>query len=155
MVTSFDSGTNLWIKIFISTDLGIGLILVFEQALTKTFILMCAKFFDAHHAEAARDILQKNFHQKITSLDLADEIGIGEKTLKRAFKRHFGVNIFTYLVQIRMERARDMLLQGDKPVKQVARMVGYSRQSSFTRMFLRYYGTAPSLWLGLGIQHTG
>lgn len=116
---------------------------------------MCAKFFDAHHAQAARDILQKNFHQKITALDLADEIGIGEKTLKRAFKRYFGVNIFSYQLQLRMECARDLLMRGDKSVKQVAKMVGYSGQSSFSRMFIRYYGTAPSVWIGLGMQHTG
>jgi AraC-like DNA-binding protein len=123
--------------------------------LTKTFILMCAKFFDAHHAEAAREILEKKFHQKITSLDLADEIGIGEKTLKRAFKRYYGINIFSYQVQLRMGYARDLLMRGDKSVKQVARMVGYSGQSSFSRTFIRYFGTAPSLWIGLGIQYTG
>jgi AraC-like DNA-binding protein len=114
---------------------------------------MCANFFDAHHAEAARDILQKNFHQKITASDLADEIGIGEKTLKRAFKRYYGINIYSYQVKLRMEHARDLLMRGDKSVKQVARMVGYRGQSSFSRMFVRYYGAAPSLWIGLGMQH--
>lgn len=116
---------------------------------------MCAKFFDAHHAEAARNILQKNFHQKITAFDLADEIGIGEKTLQRAFKKYYGINIFSFQVKLRMEHARELLMRGDKSVKQVARLVGYSGQSSFSRMFIRYYGTAPSVWIGLGMQRSG
>lgn len=115
---------------------------------------MATKFFEAQHAIAAREILQKHFHQKITAVDLADEIGVGEKTLKRAFKKCYGINLFGYQVQLRMERAKELLMQGDKSVKQVAKLVGYSGQSSFTRKFIRYFGSAPSVWIGVGVRRS-
>jgi len=109
---------------------------------------MNANLFDKQYAEAACEILAKEFHKKISARSIAERIGVGEKTLQRAFKKHYGINLFAYQMRLRMEYARTLLERGDKSVKQVALMVGYKLPSSFTKKFIRYYGSSPSAWLG-------
>jgi len=105
---------------------------------------MNAKPFDLHYAVAARDILLKQYNKKITVRDIAETLGVGEKTLRRAFKKYYDETIFSYQRRLRMEQARQLLQDGNKPVKRVARLVGYRNESSFSRVFRRHFGHPPS-----------
>lgn len=101
--------------------------------------------FDAAYAQAAREIVLKNYRNKLTIPDIAAEIGITEKTLQRAFRNEFKIGLYEYILQVRMEKAREYL-EEHKPVKQVATLVGYKRHSSFTKQFSKHFGVAPSNW---------
>jgi len=116
---------------------------------------MLAKFYEAIYAQSAKKLLLENFNRRITITGLALEIGISERTLKRAFNHTFHMGIHEYLVQVRMEKAAEYLADGTKSVKQVARMVGYSQQSSFTRRFTATFGISPSQYVSKtqGEQH--
>jgi AraC-like DNA-binding protein len=105
-------------------------------------------YFFTQYAEDARSILLKHFHEKITVADIAEMVGVGERTLKRAFKSRFQVGIHEFQVKLRMDKAKELLKQGTKSVKQVARQVGYKRQSNFTRRFIDYFGILPSECIG-------
>lgn len=109
---------------------------------------MLAKFYEAIYAQSAKKLLLENFNRRITITGLALEIGISERTLKRAFNHTFHMGIHEYLVQVRMEKAAEYLADGTKSVKQVARMVGYRQQSSFTRRFIATFGISPSEYVG-------
>jgi len=104
---------------------------------------MIPKFFELQYAEAARDFIQKNFNRKITVQDIAEHVGIGEKTLQRVFKRQYQKGIQEYQVEVRMEKAKEHLESGRKTIKQVAYLIGYKRQSSFSKRFQRVFGKCP------------
>jgi AraC-like DNA-binding protein len=108
--------------------------------------------FDAAYAQAAKEFILKNYRNKITTGDIASEIGISEKTLERAFKKTFDKGVYTYLVEIRMEKARE-LLESNRPltIQQVADLVGYDHQSSFSTRFKKHFGVTPSNWEQNGI----
>lgn len=108
---------------------------------------MTTHYFDAEYAFAAKQILVESYRDKITIIELAQRVGVGEKTLQRAFKNKYQMGIYEFTVKLRMEKAQEYLLGRNKSVKQVAYLVGYKRQSSFTKQFVKTYGIAPTDWL--------
>lgn len=108
---------------------------------------MNIKAFEEECAQAAKDILLKSYHTKITICQIAGEVGVSESTLKRAFKNCFNIGVYEYQVSLRMEKAKEYLLEGKKSIKYVTRQVGYRRQSAFTRRFRAYVGVSPMTWV--------
>lgn len=93
-----------------------------------------------HHA---RDVLLKKMESPPSIMELAREVGINETKLKRGFRQLFGTTVFAHLRQQRMEKAREMLIGGDRNVCEVACSVGYSNASHFARAFQQAFGVNP------------
>jgi AraC-like DNA-binding protein len=74
---------------------------------------------------------------------VAEWAGESERKLYNAFKGIFGVSFSSYLEQIRMTHACELLKQG-AAVKDIAAQVGYSSDYSFRRAFKRMIGVSPS-----------
>jgi AraC-like DNA-binding protein len=64
--------------------------------------------------------------------------------LKRGFRQLFGVAMYDYLIEIRMEEARKLLLHSDLHVSEIAYKIGYSSISNFSTAFKKRYGYSPS-----------
>ena len=77
---------------------------------------------------------------------LADEMGMGMRTLQRRFMEHVGVSPRQHLRWLRFERARWLLLQREHRSVDVAMLAGYSDQAHFVREFRRFAGITPGRW---------
>jgi AraC family transcriptional regulator len=64
--------------------------------------------------------------------------------LKTLFKRSTGLPVHEYVVQRRVERARELLLRGELPISQVALEVGFAHQSHLARWMRRILGVTPT-----------
>jgi AraC family transcriptional regulator len=51
-----------------------------------------------------------------------------------------------YLMQRRVERAKDLLARNDLPIVEVSAQVGFKNQSHFTTFFRRYTAMTPKVW---------
>ncbi|MCW8347337.1 helix-turn-helix domain-containing protein [Vibrio sp. ZSDZ65] len=78
---------------------------------------------------------------------------ISERSLQRRFKSLFGVTFSDYLSEIRMEKACEMLLQGEKVVD-VAFSCGFNDPSYFSQRFKLYFGISPSKFASLDIDES-
>lgn len=94
---------------------------------------------------AVKEILQHNMNSHYTLKDLAKTVGTNEFTLKKGFKEVFGATIFNYWNRIKMQEAKQVLLDGNKTVQKVSEMIGYKNPQHFSTAFKREYGIAPSL----------
>jgi hypothetical protein len=65
---------------------------------------------------------------------------------RHAFRATFGVSPRAMLHHLRMEHAKNLLLETTLSIKEIAARVGYLQQHDFNRMFNRYAGVAPSKW---------
>jgi AraC-like DNA-binding protein len=74
---------------------------------------------------------------------LADELGLGMRTLQRRFMDHLGVSPRQHLRWLRFERARQLLVNGGGRAVEVALAAGYSDQAHFVREFRRFAGVTP------------
>ncbi len=77
---------------------------------------------------------------------LADETGIGLRTLQRRFMEHVGVSPRQHLRWLRFERARQLLSRRDHRSADIAMAAGYSDQAHFVREFRRFAGVTPGRW---------
>ncbi|MDZ8257952.1 AraC family transcriptional regulator [Nostoc sp. ChiQUE01b] len=92
----------------------------------------------------AREILLSRLGNPPSLLELAQQVGVSDRTLQRGFQRLFGATVFGYLTDRRMERAKRWLQEGDRTVLEVAIMTGYSNPTHFSAAFKRQFGISPS-----------
>jgi AraC-like DNA-binding protein len=94
----------------------------------------------------ARDILIHNFTNPPTLIGLARQVNLNDCTLKKGFQQIFGTTVFGYLHNYRMEQAKELLLDAQLTVNQVAQYVGYASRSAFMTAFCKKFGVSPSVY---------
>ena len=90
--------------------------------------------------------IHENYSQSVTLKQCADEVGLNAAYLSALFSRSVGVPFKTYLTEVRMERARELLSNPAKTVSEVASAVGYASENRFRIAFKNLTGLPPSLW---------
>lgn len=92
------------------------------------------------------DYADANLGNEISLDGLARMVGISRSHFGRAFKQTVGQCPLAWLRAKRIERAKDLLLDGVLPVAEVAIVTGFSDQSHLTRAFGRFTGESPGAW---------
>ncbi|MEM6449191.1 MAG: AraC family transcriptional regulator [Cyanobacteria bacterium P01_D01_bin.105] len=91
----------------------------------------------------AAEILRSRLEHPPSQVDLAQQVGLGIRTLQKGFKLVFGLTPFAYLTQQRMHLAEQLLRQPNCTVAEVANVVGYTNPARFAAAFKRYFGITP------------
>lgn len=94
-----------------------------------------------HHA---KEILTIQFENPPSLLELAQQVGVSNRTLQRGFQAIFKTTVVGYLTQLRLEKAQRLLRQGNCKVADVANLVGYGHLGNFAAAFKRQFGITPS-----------
>lgn len=97
---------------------------------------------DVQRLWLARDILVGRAHEPPSLPQLAREVGMNVKKLTAGFRQVFGMSVFEYLQQHRLEEAYRMLCSGGMTVTQVAAHVGYA-VAHFSTVFKDRFGISP------------
>jgi AraC-like DNA-binding protein len=74
---------------------------------------------------------------------VAGKLGVSRATLHRAFVRDLGMSPKRMQLRLRLERALDLVLQGDKTLEAVAAICGFASLPHFVCSFREYHGTPP------------
>jgi len=96
----------------------------------------------------ARNIMISDIQNPPSLTELSRMVGVNRNTLSQSFRRAYGVTIFNFLRNFRLEESRRLLRTGKLSVTQVAYEVGYAQQRTFSKEFKKYFGNAPSAYLG-------
>lgn len=92
----------------------------------------------------ARRYIEENYRKKSLSLrDAADQLGVSYSYLSTAFSKTYGENFKSYLVSVRIEKARELLMERTYKIFEIADMVGYGSSRYFSDAFKRRYGVSP------------
>ena len=95
----------------------------------------------AHHL---RDHLLTNREGYISLASLAAEHEISVSHLQKLFKQVYGVPIYRYIKEYRLEQAAVELVRSGKSVTEIAQQAGYDNASKFSESFKKRYGKTPS-----------
>lgn len=77
---------------------------------------------------------------------LASHCGCSVRHFRRLFKQVMGVSLQEKQSELRMLKAKQMLLESDLPVVEIALACGFHHQSLFHSMFKEWFGTTPGQW---------
>ncbi|PCJ60056.1 MAG: hypothetical protein COA79_09635 [Planctomycetota bacterium] len=64
--------------------------------------------------------------------------------LNRLFKKELGCTCWDYVIQLRMERAKDLISTSQLSIKEISYQMGFKKASSFTRSFQKHFGVSPT-----------
>ncbi len=96
-------------------------------------------------AGQAREIIDENYADKNLSVEgVARRLYLNAGYLRTVFKKEYGVTVSGYLLRIRMEKAREIILSGKFKLSAVSQMVGFADAAYFSKCFKKYYGISPS-----------
>jgi len=94
----------------------------------------------------ATELLNENLSGRIRLSELAAECDLSISHFARSFKASFGVSAHRWLVQRRIERAQELLIETHDSLADIADQAGFSDQAAFTRTFHQIVGVSPGRW---------
>jgi two-component system response regulator YesN len=99
-----------------------------------------------HHKTVVqlKRLIQQRYHRKLTIEDLAKETYLAPNYLSTLFKQETGVTINEYIMGVRVEKAKELILDTNKRIVDISLAVGYADPAFFTKVFKRYTGMSPS-----------
>ena len=87
--------------------------------------------------------LHSHFHESITVNDAAAYVGYTPNYFNTLFREQMGVPFGTYLRNMRLSYAKNLLLSGDLPVTEIALEAGFGSLAHFSRSFTAAFGSSP------------
>ena len=94
----------------------------------------------------ARELLREYREPSFSIADVAREVGISPFHFIRQFEAIFGVTPHQFRIQARLDAAKQLLALGEHSVTEVCMEVGFSSVGSFSALFARRIGEAPSAY---------
>ncbi|WP_114791908.1 AraC family transcriptional regulator [Niabella yanshanensis] len=113
------------------------------EALYKTMPEIYTSDSNLEKMYDVKDIIDADISRSCTLLDLAQQVGTNECYLKKHFKQVFGTTVFGYVHTQRMNRSKELLINEDMKIAEVAKLSGYKHASHFTTAFKKYFGYLP------------
>lgn len=92
----------------------------------------------------AKDYINKHYAEAISLEILSDEVGFSTAYFSTMFKNEVGLNFSEYLLNVRMEKAKEFLKETKFSVSEVCQKVGYSDIKYFTKKFIQYTNLKPN-----------
>jgi len=93
-----------------------------------------------------REHIESNLAQRLTTQGLASVVNLSASHFSRAFVRSFGSTVHHYVMNRRVARAQQLMLETPEQLSRIALSCGMSDQSHLTRWFRRVVGETPAAW---------
>jgi len=87
--------------------------------------------------------IHNNYERDISLKDIAQYVFLSTSYFTRAFKEEMGISPISYLLKLRIERAKELLKETDKKISDIALSVGFSNQQRFNDIFKKYVKLTP------------
>ncbi|MDG0982810.1 MAG: GlxA family transcriptional regulator [Tateyamaria sp.] len=88
-------------------------------------------------------IMEKNIEEPISPSVLARDVGMSTRQLERLFRRYLNRSPKRYYMELRLQKARNLLMQTDMSVINVALACGFASPSHFSKCYRAHYNTTP------------
>lgn len=96
--------------------------------------------------DKVRDLISKDVSKKWRLNNIADEFNISEVTVRKRLECE-NTSFHNVLMDLRMNRAIQLLHENERQIHQIARLIGISSQSYFIKLFKDYYGITPKQFI--------
>lgn len=88
--------------------------------------------------------MHQNINNRVTLAELSEVVQLAPTYLSRAFKEITGYSVIEFFNKIKIDKAKELIIEGNKRVKEVARTLGFTDEFYFSRIFKKIEGISPS-----------
>lgn len=92
----------------------------------------------------AVELMEANIKEPIGQEELADYVGLSRRQLQRLFQRHLLCPPSRYYLQLRLQRARELLQQTNLSLVEISSLCGFVSTSHFSKSYKEFFGHSPS-----------
>lgn len=130
---------------------------LFIESLGHAILIRYLRQFSSHSVEVARlsglsrerlrrvlDYIEAHLAYTLTLDALAGVACLSPFHLSRSFRRAMGVGLHRYVVQRRIDRAKQLVLDSDLAIAEIAAAVGFESAAAFSTRFRQFVGQSPS-----------
>ncbi|OLP61515.1 AraC family transcriptional regulator [Xaviernesmea oryzae] len=89
------------------------------------------------------ELMEANLAEPLSLIDIADSAGLSRRQIERLFRQEMGRSPARYYLEIRLDRARHLLVQSAMPVVEVAVACGFVSASHFSKCYRELYNRSP------------
>src|SRR5699024_8475816 len=112
------------------------------------FLRICAmeinQFYQSKHSmRQIKHFLVENYHQTISLDEAAEMIHLSSNYFSNVFKQEFGVTFTDYITKLRMEKAKELIIENTYALKEISYLIGYKDPNYFSRVFKKYFHQSP------------
>lgn len=129
-----------------------------DDAMDVETLEMVSKQMISDYARTALNVTSLNYSSNINTViqhikinldhpihleELADLVGLAPSYLSRLFKKETGQSMSQYIMKLRVEKGRDLLINTPMTIEEIANYVGFKQQGYFSKCFKEQYQLAP------------
>jgi AraC-like DNA-binding protein len=96
--------------------------------------------------EQAKSIFEKNVYYPIDMDELTGILNINYQQLRDQFREKTGLSPYQYFLQIKINRAKELLMEGTLSIKEISYKLAFDSPYYFSRLFKKKTGVSPSQW---------
>lgn len=115
-----------------------------EASAAQRVSLQSRKGMRNAHLSKAIERMQGALEEPVSPSVIAREIGISTRQLERLFGKFLNTSPKKYYMELRLERARNLLIQTEASVMDVALACGFESSGHFSRVYRGFFGVSPS-----------
>lgn len=113
------------------------------------YLNLCLKNLEIRSTKPIREAkryIEENYSKKITLEDIAEIVDLNPVYFSVLFKKETGLNFSSYLVGMRMEKAKEMLKNTNETIAAISGILGYKDVRYFSRLFTKTVGVKPTVY---------
>ena len=99
---------------------------------------------DSRPAQTIVRYIQDHFCEDLSIASLSEQFGFSPNYISNLLKQELGISYNKYISQLRMNRAKELLISTNQSVKEITSACGYYSQSHFTKLFIDHEGCTPT-----------
>lgn len=96
-----------------------------------------------NYAQAVKIYIEENYAKQISLDYISQMFYLSKEGILKKFKAAYGIGIYEYVMQLRMEKARHLLTYYNYQIKEVSDKVGFNDSNYFSKAFKKHFGYSP------------
>lgn len=96
------------------------------------------------HIEKAAAYIEENFFRDLSLEEVAEQAHMNGAYFSSSFRKYMGSSFINYLTEIRIKKAKELLADKDKKIREISSMTGFNDMRYFAKIFKKYVGVTPS-----------
>ncbi|MFN6568862.1 AraC family transcriptional regulator [Dendronalium sp. ChiSLP03b] len=138
-------GSRIYIE-SLTTTLCIHLLKHYSVSSEKIFPYSRDKGLSRLKLRQVISYIHENLEKDLSLGEISEKVGISMYHFSRLFKQSTGFTPHQYVMNSRIERAKNLLTRTEKTIEQISEQVGFQSQSHFTNVFRKLIGATPKVY---------